>query len=92
MKTQIFLTTENLIKNPNTKTTYLSEKKETEELTEEQYNNIVSNDMCKFFKRLGGGQSKVMSYTCNGYKCTKLVSTSPDRQFKTIRMFKFTCE
>lgn len=86
---QIILIETKSVKNPNTKTTYIIESKETKTITEKQYLNIVSDDTCKFFRRLGGSETKTMGYTCNGYKCTKLVSISPDKQNKTIREFQF---
>ena len=78
-----------LVKNPNTKTTYIVESVETNEITEKEYNLTTNDNTCKWFRRLGGSESKQMEYTCRGYKCTKLTSTSPDKQNKTIREYKF---
>lgn len=86
---KIELTTERWVKNPNTKTTYLLESVETTEINETQYNNIVSKDTIKFFKRLGGSETKQMSYTAKGYTCSKLTSVSPNKENKTVRKFKF---
>lgn len=86
---QITMTTEKYVKNPNTKTTYILESNETSTIDERQYNNITSEDTIKFFRRLGGSETVERSYTCWGYKCTKLTSTSPNRQIKNIRKFKF---
>lgn len=86
----ITLTETKQIKNPNTKTTYIEQSKEVREITEREYGLLTSNDTCKWFRRLGGSETKLMAYTCNGYKCIKLTSTSPDKQNKTIREFKFT--
>lgn len=83
----IILTKENYTKNPNTKTTYILTKTETEEITKEQYNNIVNS--ASFFRRLGGIVSQQRAYTCNGYNVIKDTSTSPDKASKTVRKFKF---
>jgi len=85
MNSTIFLTETRLQKNPNTKTTYIQEDQTSKEIT--------SADTLKFFRRLGGTESAQRSYTCAGYVAgyvvTKLTSTSPDRQNKTVREFKF---
>lgn len=78
-----------LVKNPNTKTTYLEESRGVEEITETQYKNICSDDTLKWFRRLGGSESAERGYTCRGYRVVKLISTSPNKQLKTIREFKF---
>jgi hypothetical protein len=78
-----------LVKNPNTKTTYLEESRGVEEITETQYKNICSDDTLKWFRRLGGSESAERGYTCRGYRVVKLTSTSPNKQSKTIREFNF---
>tara|TARA_Y100001937_G_C7054552_1_gene300788 strand:- start:527 stop:796 length:270 start_codon:yes stop_codon:yes gene_type:complete len=87
--TKIVMTQINLTKNPDTKTTYLVDKEVTEEITPTQYRNITSNDTLKWFRRLGGSETAQRSHTCRGYNITTLTSTSPDKQSKTIRHFKF---
>lgn len=86
---QIILTTQELHKNPNTKTTYVEVNKESVVISEEHYNNFVDEKSIKFFRRLGGIETVTKNYTCRGFKTTKIVSTSPDRQIKKIRTFKF---
>jgi hypothetical protein len=86
---QITLTETRQIKNPNTKTTYIDESIEVKEIDAQQYKNITSDDTCKWFRRLGGSQTKTMGYTSNGYCCTQLISKSPDRSIKVIRKFNF---
>ena len=86
---QITMTTEKYVKNPNTKTTYISESSETSTIDEQQYRNITSDDTVKYFRRLGGSETVERNYTCHGYKCTKLTSTSPDKSLKIVRKFKF---
>jgi hypothetical protein len=85
----ITLTETNLSKNPNTKTTYIVDSKETKEVTQEQYNLTTNDETCKWFRRLGGSETKQMSYTFLGYVCTKLTSISPDRQTKIVREYNF---
>lgn len=78
-----------LAKNPNTKTTYTVESETVETITEKQHRLITCEDTLKWFRRLGGSESEKRSYTCAGYVVTKLISTSPDRQTKVVRQFKF---
>ena len=89
MNTIITLTETRLSKNPNTKTTYIVESKEVSEVTQKQHDLTTNDNTCKGFRRLGGSETKQMNYTCLGYICTKLTSTSPDRQTKIIREYKF---
>ena len=85
----ITLTETKLSKNPNTKTTYTVDSKETKEVTQEQYELITKDETCKWFRRLGGSETKQMGYTFLGYICTKLTSISPDRQTKIVREYSF---
>ena len=78
-----------LKKNPNTKTTYFLESKETKEIQEYQYKNATSEDTIKMFRRLGGSEHVERGYTENGYLIYKITSTSPDKQNKTIREYEF---
>ena len=78
-----------LIKNPNTKTTYIVESAEVKEVTDKEHDLSTNDDTCRWFRRLGGSESKQMAYTYKGYVCVKLTSTSPDKQNKTIREYKF---
>lgn len=87
--TKITLTTTRYTKKPGTKNAWAVLDTETEEVTEQQHRNATSDETCKWFRRLGSSQSKQMEYTCSGYKCTKLTSTSPDKESKTIREYKF---
>ena len=86
---QIILTQKEFIKNPNTKTTYLLEQETSAPISEEQYRNMTSADTLRFFRRIGGSESTIFGYTCNGYKVTRLTSTNPDKTTKIVRNFKF---
>ena len=85
----ITLTKTKLEKNPNTKTTYKEVSKEVKNIDFEQYDKITNIDTIAWFRRLGGSETATKAYTSQGYKTVKLVSTSPDKQNKTIREFKF---
>jgi hypothetical protein len=86
---EIILKETRLVKNPYTKTTYTIEEEKTEAITRKQYSNICGKDTLKWFRRLGGSETAERGYTCAGYLIVKLTSTSPDKQNKTIRTFKF---
>ena len=86
---EITMTKTSLVKNPNTKTTYIVEGEKTEQITKENYNNITSKETQQWFRRLGGSETAQKSYTCRGYLITRLTSVSPDRQNKSIYQFKF---
>ena len=62
---------------------------EESELNREQYNNMTSDDTCRFFRRLGGSESIIRSYTCIGYVPVQSISCNPDRDLKIVRSFTF---
>ena len=84
---KITLTETRFTKNPNTKTTYIVDSKKIETVTEKQHRLTTCDETVKWFRRLGGSETKQMNYTCLGYICTKLTSTSPDRQTKVVREY-----
>jgi len=86
---EIIMTKTSLIKNPNTKTTYIVEDEKTEQITKQHYENITSKDTQRWFRRLGGSETARRSYTSRGYLITKLTSVSPNKQNKNIYTFKF---
>jgi hypothetical protein len=83
----IALTTDWKVKKQGTKTVYVTDKKVTNEITEQEYKNIV--DSASFFRRLGGSVSQERAYTCYGYKVVKDTATSTDKSTKTVRTFNF---
>ena len=85
----IVMTRTELLKNPNTKTTYILESEKTENITREQYVRIAGDDTLKCFRRMGGSETAIKGYTCRGYLTTRLTSTSPSKETKIIRTFKF---
>ena len=65
---------------------YITIDKVIKTITEETYNNMTSKEMLKFFRGLGGTEKA----TRKGGRVTKLVSTSPSGELRTIRTFKFS--
>ena len=65
---------------------YVTIEEVTRTITEERYNNITSKETIKFFKGLGGTEKA----TRKGGRVTKLVSTSPSGELRTIRTFEFS--
>lgn len=84
---KITLITQHYTKNPSTKNTYILQETYSNEITKEQYNNVVNS--ASFFRRLGGTVTQQRGYTCSGYNVIKDTATSPDKQNKTVRVFKF---
>ena len=62
---------------------------EQREISENEHRLLTDEQQLKFFRALGGSESVQRSYTNKGYKATKLISTSPDKQQKVIREYKF---
>lgn len=62
---------------------------EVSEITQEQYNNITSDNTLKYFRRLGGSETATRNYTERGYNVVKLISTSPGKDVRVVREFSF---
>lgn len=65
---------------------YVTIDKVFETIDEEQYDNMTSKETIKFFKGLGGTEKA----TRKGGRVTRLVSTSPSGELRTIRTFEFS--
>ena len=65
---------------------YVTINKVIKTITEEVYNNMTSKETIKFFKGLGGTEK----VTRKQGRVTKLVSTSPSGDLRTIRTFEFS--
>ena len=65
---------------------YVTIDKVIKTIDEERYNNMTSKEAINFFKGLGGTEK----VTRKGGRVTKLVSTSPSGELRTIRTFKFS--
>ena len=65
---------------------YLTIEEVTRTITEEKYYNMTSKGTIKYFRGLGGTEKA----TRKGGRVTKLVSTSPSGELRTIRTFEFS--
>ena len=65
---------------------YVTIEEVTKTITEEKYNNMTSKEALKFFRNLGGTEKA----TRKGGRVTRLVSTSPSGELRTIRTFTFS--
>lgn len=87
---KITLTEISYTKKPGTKTVWVETEREQREITEKQYKNIV--DAAPFFRRLGGSEYLERGYTECGYRVVRMLSTSPDKEHRTERLFNFVWE
>jgi hypothetical protein len=83
----ITLTTQNYVKKSGTKTVWILEREHIENVDMQVVNNIKTS--ASFFRRLGGSVTQTFGYTSQGYCLVRDVSTSPDKQSKTVRVFKY---
>ena len=65
---------------------YVTIDKVIKTINEEIYNNMTSKEAIKFFRGLGGTEKATYK---NG-RVTKLMSTSPSGELRTIRTFEFS--
>ena len=65
---------------------YVTINKVAKTITEEKYNNMTSKETIKYFRNLGGTEKA----TRKGGRVTKLVSTSPSGELRTVRTFEFS--
>ena len=65
---------------------YVTIDEVTKTIDEEKYNNMTSKDAIKYFRGLGGTEK----VTRKGGRVTKLVSSSPSGDLRTIRTFEFS--
>ena len=65
---------------------YVTLNKVIKTINEEVYNNMTSEETIKFFRGLGGTEKA----TRKGGRVTRLVSTSPSGDLRTIRTFEFS--
>ena len=62
---------------------------ETKEIDNTQYENMVSEDTVKFFRRIGGSEIVTRSYTYYGYLPVEVISCNPGRTIRKVRVFAF---
>ena len=65
---------------------YVTIDKVTKTIDEERYNNMTSKETIKYCRSLGGTEKAIRK----GGRVTRLVSTSPSGELRTIRSFKFS--
>ena len=65
---------------------YVTLNKVIKTITEEVYDNMTSKETIKFFRGLGGTEK----VTRKGGRVTRLVSTSPSGDLRTVRTFEFS--
>ena len=65
---------------------YVAIDKVIKAIDEERYNNMTSKETIKYFRDLGGTEKA----TRKGGRVTRLVSTSPSGELRTIRTFEFS--
>ena len=65
---------------------YVTINKVIKTITEEVYNNMTSKEAIKYFRDLGGTEKA----TRKGGRVTRLVSTSPSGDLRTVRTFEFS--
>lgn len=87
---KITLTEIRFEKKQGTKTVWVETEREQREITEKQYKNII--EAAPFFRRLGGSEYLERGYTECGYRVVRMLSTSPDKECRTERLFNFVWE
>ena len=65
---------------------YVTIDKVIKTIDEERYDNMTSKEAIKYFRNLGGTEKA----TRKGGRVTRLVSTSPSGELRTIRTFEFS--
>lgn len=85
---QITLITESYELKPNTKNSYQLKDKTYEIISESTLSKYINS--ISFFRSKGGKEKIEYDYTAYaGYRPTKLTSTSPKKELKVIRYFKY---
>lgn len=72
-----------------TKTVWVLDKTEENNVTEDQYNKVVCPDTQRWFRRTGGSEYAEKEYTKKGYLITRLISKNPSRDTKVIHKYNF---
>lgn len=57
-----------------------------------RHHNLTAPDTLRWFRRIGGSEHAVRSYTPVGYIVTRLTSTNPSRTVRKVRRFRITDE
>jgi len=83
----INLTKKTYEKKINRKTVYDLIDTVVEKISEQEYTNYINS--APFMRRLGGSEYLEWTYTRAGYKVTRIISKSPDKQTKIEYKFSF---
>ena len=86
---KIIETSTKFTKKAGTKNAFQQTEQTVREISDKQHQSTTCEETVKWFRRLGGSETVQRSYTCAGYLVTKLISTSPDREIKHVREYKF---
>lgn len=78
-----------LLKKQGTKNAWKVDEVENEKIDLSTHERITGKDTLQWFRRWGGSETAQRSYTYQGYKVTRLISTSPAKDKKIVREFKF---
>lgn len=70
-----------------TKTVYNEMDRRVDEYDKQQYLNCVNAS--PFFRAIGGTEVIKKGYTSRGYLVTRIISYSPNKEYKTVRLFDF---
>ena len=62
---------------------------ETKEIDNKHYQNMVSDDTVKWFRRIGGSETVTRGYTYYGYLPVEVISCNPGRTIRKVRIFAF---
>ena len=89
MKKEITCTQTTFEKKEGTKNAYMQIDKNISIVSEHQHKMETCPTTAKAFRRCGGSEYALYNYTPLGYKCTKVISKSPSRDYKIIREYKF---
>jgi len=65
---------------------------ETKEINREFYDNMTSEETCKFFRRLGGSETVTRCYTSAGYIPIEIISCDPSRTVRKVRTFDIVAD
>jgi hypothetical protein len=81
------VTTQKFTLKKGCKTAYQLNETKTELIDLKTVNLI--EDSCSWYRRLGGSETLTKGYTPYGFNLVKLISKSPCRKKKTIRIFEY---
>ena len=69
---------------------FIATETETKTIDVKTFDLLTNKDTLKWFRNLGGSEKVTKTHTSQGYKITKLVSTSPNKKERVVRTFNFS--